>query len=403
MKKRYVALDVLRGLTVAFMCIVNNPGSWAKIYAPLRHAGWNGCTPTDLVYPFFVFCMGVAMVFSLSKYEGLTWPAFWKIFKRGVAIFLVGTLLGLYPFYPTSVHDETWTFWQNYGWWLGHKRIFGVLQRIACSYFLASLIILGLKKSPKKIIYAILTLFIVYTGIQVAFGTDPGPFTLEGSVVRRIDTAIVGEDHMYKGYRFTEEYAAAQEYADAGHILGHGERVRLTASFDPEGPLGTMTGACTALLGFLIGCVVKESRKRAGEGTDTPQNLVARLFFYGALLVAGGLLLGIWVPISKPLWSASYVLYAGGWAVLALGLLTYMIEVKGWEKWFTPAKAMGMNALAAFVLSGLIAKTFNWIGWSPSQYFTANEFTSFIYAILFMLLIFSFQWFFYKKKIVIKL
>ena len=406
MKKRYVALDVLRGLTVAFMCIVNNPGTWGKIYPPLRHAGWDGCTPTDLVYPFFIFCMGVAMVFSLSKYDGLTREAFWKILKRGALIFLVGFLLILYPFYPTSLHDPSAGFWQNYGWWIGHKRIMGVLQRIACSYVAASLIVLWLKKSPKKVIFAILTLFVVYTGIQVAFGTDPGPFTLEGTPIRRIDTAILGENHVYKGYRFTQEYVDAQEFADASRILPHGQSANRTANFDPEGLMGTMTGACTALLGFLVGFVIKGSRKRferTGAADDSPTGLVAKLFALGAALVGGGLLLGIWVPINKPLWSASYVLYAGGWATLALALLSWCIDVKGWEKYFEPAKAMGMNALSAFVLSGLISKTFSWIGWSPNRYFAANEFTSFLYAILFMLVIFSVMWILYKKKIVIKL
>ena len=406
MKKRYVALDVLRGLTVAFMCIVNNPGTWGKIYPPLRHAAWNGCTPTDLVYPFFVFCMGAAMVFSLSKYEGLTLGAFGKILKRGALIFLVGFLLNLYPFYPTSLHDKSASFWENYSWWIGHKRIMGVLQRIACSYVAASLIVLWLKKSPKKVIFAILTLFVVYTGIQLAFGTEPGPFTLEGSAIRRIDTALIGENHVYKSYRFTQAYAEAKEFADATHVLGHGEGISRTAPFDPEGLMGTMTGACTALLGFLVGFVIKGSRKRfelTGAADDAPAGLVARLFAGGAALVGAGLLLGIWVPINKPLWSASYVLYAGGWATLALALLSWCIDVKGWEKWFTPAKAMGMNALAAFVLSGLLSKTFSWIGWNPARYFTANEFVSFVYAILFMLVIFAVMWVLYKKKIVIKL
>ena len=105
MKQRFVTLDVLRGLTVAFMCIVNNPGTWGKIYPPLRHADWAGCTPTDLVFPFFVFCMGCAMAFSLAKYDSITRESAWKITRRGIAIILVGLLINLYPFYPYSPHD----------------------------------------------------------------------------------------------------------------------------------------------------------------------------------------------------------------------------------------------------------------------------------------------------------
>ena len=160
--KRYISLDVLRGVTVAFMCIVNNPGSWGMIFPPLRHAGWDGCTPTDLVYPFFVFCMGCAMAFSFSKYDGICKAALKKIITRGVALFLIGFLLTLYPFFPTSLHDCDQSFWDNFMYWLGHKRIFGVLQRIGISYVISGIIALWLKK-PGKIMGAIATLFVVYT------------------------------------------------------------------------------------------------------------------------------------------------------------------------------------------------------------------------------------------------
>lgn len=129
MKKRYASLDVLRGITIAFMCIVNNPGTWSHMYPILRHAGWEGCTPTDLVYPFFVFCMGCAMAFSFSKYEKPGLKAYLKVLKRGALIFLVGLLLNLYPFFPTQPHDPSWSFGQNYLYWLQHKRIFGEIGR----------------------------------------------------------------------------------------------------------------------------------------------------------------------------------------------------------------------------------------------------------------------------------
>lgn len=364
---------------MAFMCIVNNPGSWAKIFAPLRHAGWDGCTPTDLVYPFFVFCMGCAMAFSLAKYERLTGPAAWKIIKRGIGIFLVGLAINLYPFFPTSPHDATWTFWQNYGYWLGHKRILGVLQRIAMCYVIAGLVILWLKKEPKKIGIAILSLFTVFTGVLLLFGKAPGPFTLEGNAAGPIDIALLGEGHVYHGYGIP---------------------------FDPEGFLGSLTGACTALLGFLVGSMVRASQRRyeeVGGANDSPVGVVAKLFVCACVSLALGEILSIRIPINKPLWSASYVLYAGGWAMLCLGFLSYLIDVKGYGKFFTPAKAMGMNALMAFVLSGFFAKTFPLLGWHSSAVFGANAYMSLLYAILFMLLIFAFQWFFYKKDIVIKL
>ena len=385
MKKRFVALDVLRGLTVAFMCIVNNPGNWGKLYPPLRHAAWNGCTPTDLVFPFFVFCMGCAMAFSLSKYDGLNRESVWKILRRGIAIVLVGWLLALYPFYPYSPHDPSWSFGENYLYWLQHKRLLGVLPRIGFTYIVAGLVILGVRKRPAWIGVAIAALFIVWTGVLVLFSEAPGPFTLEGTWAPKVDEFLFGTDHMYRAY----------PTADGGRRW-----------FDPEGMWGVLTCACTALLGYLAGQFVRDSQAANVEDPDaenSPIGVVARLFFSGMMLLGLAMVLSIWIPLNKALWTPSYAVYAAGWAMVALAFLSYLIDVRGCERIFTPAKAMGMNALMAFVLSGVIAKTFGWIGWSPSQYFRATEFTSLCHAVLFMLLIFCFQWFFYKKKIVIKL
>lgn len=391
MRKRYESLDVLRGLTVAFMCIVNNPGTWAHMFPPLAHAGWVGCTPTDLVYPFFVFCMGCAMAFSFSKYEKTSAKAYLKVLKRGALIFLVGFALALYPFFPTSLHDESWTFGQNYLYWLQHKRIFGVLQRIGMAYAIAGCLALWLKK-PGKILAAIASICVAYTGILLVFGHEPGAFTLEGNVSVRIDRWLVGSDHCYHGYSGTD--------------------------FDPEGLLGSMMSACSCLLGYLIGSMIHGSQKNmsalcggaspegglpAGALGFTPDRVVNRTFVYGCLSLILGLILSIWIPISKPLWSASYVFYAGGWAMLALAFLAYLIDVKGYEKPFVPFKAMGMNALMAFVLSGVIAKSYRFFGFAPSRYFGTNEYTSLIWALIFVTVIFSILWVLYKKKIVIKL
>lgn len=376
MKKRYESLDVLRGLTVAFMCIVNNPGTWAHIFPPLKHAGWDGCTPTDLVYPFFIFCMGCAMAFSFSKYEKTTAKAYLKVLKRGALIFLVGFALNLYPFFPTSLHDETWSFGQNYLYWLQHKRIFGVLQRIGMAYVIAGCLALWLKK-PGKILAAIATLCVTYTGILLIFGREPGAFSLEGNVSMRIDTWLVGGNHCYHGYNGTD--------------------------FDPEGVLGSMTAACSCLLGYLIGSMIHSSQKNMPAVNCSPDRVVNRTFVYGCLSLILGVVLSIWIPINKPLWSVSYVFYAGGWAMLALAFLAYLLDVKGYEKPFVPFKAMGMNALMAFVFSGVIAKSYGFFGFAPSRYFGANEYASLLWALIFVTIIFTLLWILYKKKIVIKL
>ena len=393
MKKRYLSLDILRGMTIAFMCIVNNPGSWAHIFPPLRHAGWVGCTPTDLVYPFFIFCMGCAMAFSFAKYEVVTGKAYLKVLKRGALIFLVGLALNLYPFFPLKPHDPAWSFGQNYLYWLQHKRIFGVLQRIGMAYAIGGCLALWLKK-PGKIMVAITALCITYTGILLAFGRDPGAFTLEGNVSVRIDEWLVGGNHCYHGYNGT--------------------------NFDPEGLLGSMTGACSCLLGYLIGSMILRSQRRMAAswssdqpaGVDpvevtriknSPDRVAVRTFVYGCCSLALAMVLSIWIPICKPLWSASYVFYAGGWAMLALAFLMYVVDIKGRSKAFEPFKAMGMNPLMAFICAGVIAKSYSFVGFSPSVVFGANEYTSLLYALIFTFVIFCILWVLYRKNIVIKL
>ncbi|MCR5003468.1 MAG: heparan-alpha-glucosaminide N-acetyltransferase domain-containing protein [Bacteroidales bacterium] len=379
MKKRYLSLDILRGITVAFMCIVNNPGSWGKIFPPLEHAGWVGCTPTDLVYPFFLFCVGCAMAFSYSKFDSFNKDSFLKLLKRSIGIFVVGLLINLYPFYPTSPHDEAWTFGQNYLYWLQHKRILGVLQRIAMAYFIGGTLALWLRK-PGKIIAGIIALCVGYTAVLLAFGSEPGAFTLEGNIAGKLDIALFGENHVYHGYGIP---------------------------FDPEGILGSFPAAGNVLIGYLIGSLILSSSRRYAEDSslimDAPVGVVSRIFVWGVVSLAFAEILSIWIPINKPLWSASYIFYTCGWAMLTLGFLAFCVDVKGVEKPFFPFKVMGMNALVAFVLSGVIAKSYQFVGWSPSRVFGANEYLSLVYALIFATTIFLILFVLYKKKIFIKL
>lgn len=387
--KRYLSLDVLRGMTVAFMCIVNNPGTWGKIYPPLAHAGWEGCTPTDLVYPFFLFCAGCAMAFSFSKFNGLDGSAVRKIIRRGILIFVVGLLCNLYPFFPTAPDPEL-SFWQNWVEWIQGKRVFGVLQRIGMSYMIAGIIAMWLRK-PGKILGAIAVLSIVYTGILLIFGSEPGPFTLEGNISGKIDVAVAGDAHVYHGYT---------------NALG--ERV----AFDPEGLLGSLMGACTALLGFLAGSLILNAgRKSQADPSDIHNStlgVVSRIFVYGVLSLAFAEILSIWIPISKPLWSVSYVFLTAGWALVVLGVLAYFIDYRGVTKPFTMFKIMGTNALTAFVMSAVIAKTMSMLlHTGPAKFFggffTQTQFTSLLWALIFMLIIFCIQYILYRKKIIIKL
>lgn len=399
---RYVALDVLRGMTVAGMILVNNPGTWGSIYPPLRHAAWAGCTPTDLVFPFFLFVVGAAMAFSFAKYsEGLNATSVKKLIKRGILIFLVGLGLNAFPFYPTSPDPEL-TFWGNLADYWGHVRIVGVLQRIAMCYILGGLVALWLK-STKKIIISMGVLMGVHWLILFLIGDHSAPlvngaagsFSLAGQNADVIDLAIFGESHIYKGFGIP---------------------------FDPEGLLGALSGACTVLLGYLIGNKIRN--------TESKIDVVAQLYTIGMLCLAGGLVWSLCYPIIKALWTGSYVLYAGGWSILMLAFFIYLIDVKGKEKIFTPFKALGMNPLFAFVMAGLFAKILGrmikWTSmitladgsvkektWSVLSWFynnvcvaivgESNELSSLIYALVYVAVFTAMAMFLYKKKIVIKL
>lgn len=390
--QRYVALDVLRGMTVAGMILVNNPGTWSSIFPPLKHAAWSGCTPTDLVFPFFLFIVGAALCFSFAKYnESLTKGSFLKLAKRALLIFVVGLGLNAFPFYPTSP-DPSLSFGENYLHYLNNLRILGVLQRIALAYFVGGLLALWLQK-PKRIVAALAALLVLHTAILAMFGSGD-PFSLEGTIAAKIDVAILGESHVYHGFGIP---------------------------FDPEGLLGVISGGGTVLLGFLIGGVIRTK--------ESKPDAVNTLYTTALFLLAAGIVLSIYLPINKPMWTASYVLYAGGWATMMLGLFIYFIDIKGKEKIFTPFRALGMNPLFAFVMAGIFAKTLGRIiKWgtvvlnddgtfthksiSASTWFYNNvcagllgnnEFGSLMYALLYVAIFTGMAMYLYKKKIVIKL
>lgn len=367
-KKRCISLDVLRGMTVALMIIVNNPGSWSKIYAPLRHAPWEGCTLCDLVFPFFLFCVGASMVFSLGRFDSPDSKAVKKIVTRGLLLYVVGLLLTAFPFYPgPSATDPSLSFWENWLDWFGGLRLTGVLARIAMCYVLASLLVLWLKKNTRAILAAVGVLSVLHLALLLVFAGPEGAFSLEGNFARKVDMVLLGEEHMYHGYGL---------------------------AFDPEGILGALTGACTVLLGYIAGTVLK----------DASESSVARLYTGAALSLLAGVVLSIWIPFSKPLWSVSYVFYTAGWAMAALAFLSYFIDVKGHVRPFAPFRALGMNALAIFVLSGLVMKCiWRFTDWDYTKVFGGSEPMSLLFAVLFMLAHLAVAIVLYRKKIFIKL
>lgn len=378
MTKRYLSLDVLRGLTVAFMIIVNNPGSWSVMYPPLKHAAWDGCTPCDLVFPFFLFCVGTSMAFAFAKYSSLTGEAAAKVFKRGILLYLVGLLLTAFPFYPSSM-DPQLTFWENWVEWASGLRLLGVLPRIALCYMLASVLVLWLRK-PMCLLGAVAALSALHVGLLVAFAGPEGAFSLQGNFARVVDLAVFGENHIYKGFGIP---------------------------FDPEGLLGVLTGSCTVILGYLVGMMIRTSAKRYEQDAnvqDSPVGVCARLFSMSAGALVLGLALSLAVPINKALWSVSYVFYAAGWAMFMLALMMYLIDVKGLEKPFFPFKALGMNALALFVLSGLIMKIiWRYTSWDYTAVFGVSEGMSLLFASMYLSVHLVIAMLMYRFRIFIKL
>ncbi|UYQ92416.1 heparan-alpha-glucosaminide N-acetyltransferase domain-containing protein [Chitinophaga horti] len=362
---RFLSLDVFRGLTVACMILVNTPGSWAHIYAPLGHAKWHGWTPTDLVFPFFLFAVGNAMSFALKKYDA----PLAKIFKRTALIFLIGLLLNWFPFVAWSGDELVFKS-------LAKLRIMGVLQRIALCYGLAALIIYYFK--PKGAIIASVLLLLGYWGLLLTCGQGD-PYSLEGNAGLFIDKAILGENHMYRG-----------------------EGV----PFDPEGLLSTLPAIVNVICGYLAGDYIQ----RKGKNTGT----VIRLALAGLVFVALAYVWNSWFPINKKIWTSSYVLLSAGLAAVILSIFIYLVEIVQWKRGWYFFEVFGKNPLFIFVMSGVLVKIYGLIRPEPGKGFyswfyetvfrpLAGELNgSLLFALFHVGLFWLLGWWLDKKRIYIK-
>ncbi|MBC8110316.1 MAG: DUF5009 domain-containing protein, partial [Verrucomicrobia bacterium] len=277
---------------------------------------WNGCTPTDLVFPFFLFAVGNALSFVVEK-TGNSRLMLQKIFKRTILIFLIGLLLNWFPFVRW---DSDVLVFKD----LSKLRIMGVLQRIAFAYCGGALITYFFK--PKTAFFIALGLLFSYWGILTAFGD----LTLEGNAVRKLDLLVFTENHLYKGYE--------------SKILGK------NIAFDPEGLLSCMPAIASVIFGFLAGKFIQTFGK-----TDF---MLRRFIIAGIVLITSGLLWNLVFPINKPIWSGSYVFYTTGWAMLLLSIIFYVVEIlkiDGWAEFFL---VFGRNPLFIFVLSGVWVKLY---------------------------------------------
>lgn len=316
MANRLRSLDVLRGITIAGMILVNNPGTWAHIYAPLRHAAWNGCTPTDLVFPFFMFVMGVAMFISQRKYAyRFTAKSVTHLVYRALMLVLIGWAIGWFGICCRTLSSGgEWidALWNNP---VARLRYMGVLPRLGWVSLFAGLLMMAFK--PKNTPYVSLALLVIYCliiGISGSFDLT------EDNIVARVDKALLGEAHMY-------------------HLGG--------IAFDPEGILSTIPCIAHCLLGCWVGKLMFDVDNLGGK--------VIRVMLFGAVSLMAGFLLDYAFPINKSLWSASYVLLTCGLASLLLGVLIWLIDIRGYGKWCVPFESFGVNPMFLFVLSGVLA------------------------------------------------
>jgi predicted acyltransferase len=303
--ERLASLDAFRGLTVAAMVLVNNPGTWRAVYPPLRHAEWHGWTLTDVIFPAFLFVVGVAVPLALGpRVETLGSAAVvTRVLRRSLLIFALGIVLNGFPDFPWAT-----------------MRIPGVLQRIAVCYLAAALLFLATTWRTQAVVASALlvTYWIVMTLVPVP-GYGAGNLNPEGNLAAYLDRALLGP-HVWRAARV----------------------------YDPEGVLSTAPALATTLAGVLVGIWLRRGW--------TPRVVAGGLTLAGIGGLALGELWGRWFPVNKALWTSSYAVLMAGLATLGLAACYWAIEVRGYRRWAVPFRVFGVNALALFFLSTLAAR-----------------------------------------------
>ncbi|RKD20121.1 DUF5009 domain-containing protein [Pelobium manganitolerans] len=364
-KQRLLSLDFFRGLTVAAMILVNNPGDWEHIYAPLEHANWNGCTPTDLIFPFFLFIVGVSIVYALDRKKSDS-GLFKAILKRSLILFGLGLFLATFPFFD-----------------LATVRIPGVLQRIAVVYFICA--VLFIYTNPNYF-FKLFVLILMAYWVLMMFVPVPGfgasNLEKETNLAAWVDRAVFTEAHLWS----------------------------LSRTWDPEGLLSTLPAVASGLFGMMMGLLLKSK-------TQSQSEKVAWLFAYGFIAFIAGLCWDLIFPINKSLWTSSFVLYTGGLASMGLAFCYWIIDVQGFSRFTKPFVIYGVNAITVFFASAIIARSLNLIqvtinGESTSlknylyQLFYVpylNPYhASLAGALTFVFIWYLILWLMYKRNIIIK-
>lgn len=369
--QRFTALDVFRGMTICLMIIVNTPGSGATTYSPLLHAKWHGFTPTDLVFPSFLFAVGNAMSFVMLKWESKSNAyVVGKILKRTALIFLLGYLMYWFPFFKQDAQLNIIPFP------IDQTRVMGVLQRIALCYGTAALMIHFLKIRTATIISIIL--LIGYWLVLLFFGEEGKEFTMTGNAGQKIDLWLMGEKHLY-----------------------HGEGI----AFDPEGWLSTLPAIGNVIVGYIAGKFIQEKGKT--------YEALTKLMAAGFVLLMIAYFWDLSFPINKKLWTSSFVLYTTGLDCIILSIIIYVIDFLQKTKWTVFFTVFGKNPLFIYLLSELFA-TVLWMihtdkKTSLYQWIYHNIFSyagaylgSFLFAAAYMLLCWSVGYWMDKKKIYVR-
>lgn len=361
--KRLLALDVMRGMTIAGMIMVNDPGSWSYIYAPLRHAAWNGLTPTDLIFPFFMFIMGISTYFSLRKFEfRQTRTSLYKILKRTLLIFLVGLAINLFV-----------QQYFNPGASLAHLRIPGVMQRLALAYGIASLLLLHI---PHKYLLHLSAGLLLFYALLLHF-TGSTSLTPDNIAILT-DKALLGENHLYTDY-----------LPDGTPII-----------FDPEGLLGCISSTAHVLIGAFTGMQIARYK-------NSPEQVIRPLFLTGTLLLFCGLLLSYGCPLNKKIWSSTFVLTTCGFGSLLLALLIWNIDINSHQRWTRFFEVFGINPLYLYVQSAFLSVLLSSCKPYAYEHFLAPVFGAYggslAWAVLFVLLNWLPGYWLYRKQIYIKL
>lgn len=355
-KQRLLSLDVLRGITVAGMILVNN--GYGESFEMLRHSVWNGMTPCDLVFPFFLFIVGVSCYLAFSKKQFTpTWPVLIKVFRRAFLLFFIGLAI---HWAEMALDGRPFDF--------AHLRIWAVLQRIALCYLLVSLFALFV--NHRFTLLTVAMLLGLYTAVIIlgnGYSEDASV-----NIIAKADLRLFGYDHIYH-----------------------------KSPVDPEGLLGTIPSIAHTLLGFYCGRLIM-------KGGSVGEKAI-RIFVLGTVLIVCGYLLTYGLPLNKRIWSPSYVLVTCGLAALLLGLLVYVIDIQGCQTWTLPFRVFGTNALALYVGSELLAILFGHFDVSTFIYdalhtlILPSKWASLAYALTFVLINYAVGYLLYRRHIFIKL